>query len=97
MVKKREPIRIVQNKKALYFVLILLVILIILVVCLMKLQKKENKTDNSGIANPASVYCVEQGGKLEIRTDVNGGQYGVCVKNGKECDEWKYYRNECVL
>lgn len=49
------------------------------------------------IANPASTYCVEQGYKLEIRTDpLSGGQYGVCIfPDGKECEEWKFFRGEC--
>ena len=49
-----------------------------------------------GMANPASVYCAENGGNSEIRTDENGGQYGVCVfSDGSECDEWAFYRGEC--
>ena len=50
----------------------------------------------AGMANPASVYCQEQGGTVELRTDAQGGQYGVCVfDDGSECDEWAYFRNEC--
>jgi len=50
----------------------------------------------AGLANPASVYCEEQGGTVEIRTDAEGGQYGVCVfDDGSECDEWAYFRGEC--
>ncbi len=49
-----------------------------------------------GMANPASVYCREQEGKLEMREDSNGGQYGVCIfSDGSECDEWAFYRGEC--
>lgn len=49
-----------------------------------------------GLPNPASVYCEEQGGKVEIRTDAGGGQYGVCIfADGSECDEWAFYRGEC--
>ncbi|GAB4480077.1 MAG: hypothetical protein Kow00124_26420 [Anaerolineae bacterium] len=49
-----------------------------------------------GMPNPASVYCEEQGGTLEIRTDASGGQYGVCIfEDGSECDEWAFYRGEC--
>lgn len=49
-----------------------------------------------GIANPASVYCKEQGGQLEIR-DGNGGQSGYCIfLDGSECEEWAYFRNECA-
>jgi putative hemolysin len=52
--------------------------------------------DNNQIANPASVFCIENGGKLEIRADSDGGQYGVCkFVNGSECEEWKYFRGEC--
>jgi hypothetical protein len=31
------------------------------------------------IANPASVFCIKQGGKLEIRTGPGGGQIGMCI------------------
>ena len=31
------------------------------------------------MANPASVNCEEKGGQLKMETDVNGGQYGICV------------------
>jgi hypothetical protein len=49
-----------------------------------------------GVANPASVYCVESGYASEIRTDENGGQYGVCIfDDDSECEEWAYYRGEC--
>jgi len=53
---------------------------------------------STGIANPASSYCVQKGYKNIIRTSSDGGQYGVCVfLNGKECEEWKFYRGECVV
>ena len=50
-----------------------------------------------GLANPASTYCIEQGGTLDIRTSDNGDQTGYCVfENGNECEEWAYYRHECT-
>ncbi len=50
-----------------------------------------------GMANPASVYCVEQGFKSEIRTAADGSQSGVCIfPDGSECDEWAYFRKECA-
>ncbi|MCX6071885.1 MAG: DUF333 domain-containing protein [Chloroflexi bacterium] len=50
----------------------------------------------AGLPNPASVFCEEQGGRLEIRTDASGGQVGICVfSDGSECDEWALFRNEC--
>ena len=49
-----------------------------------------------GLANPASVYCEEQGYTLEIRTDASGNQYGVCIfPDGSECEEWAFFRGEC--
>jgi putative hemolysin len=49
------------------------------------------------MANPASVFCVEQGYELEIR-DEEGGQVGYCLfPNGAECEEWAFYRGECTM
>ena len=49
----------------------------------------------AGMANPASVACVNAGGNLEIKTDATGGQYGMCTfANGTSCEEWALYRNE---
>jgi len=46
--------------------------------------------------NPASVYCEQNGNKLEIHTAADGSQSGVCVfPDGSTCDEWAYYRGEC--
>ena len=54
---------------------------------------EENK--GIGMANPASVYCEEHGGTLDIR-DTDAGQYGVCVfPDGNECEEWAFFRGEC--
>lgn len=49
-----------------------------------------------GMPNPASVYCEQQGGKVQIETAPDGSQSGLCVFNdGTSCDEWAFYRNEC--
>jgi len=57
----------------------------------------EEPIGGAGLPNPASVYCEEQGGTLDIRTADDGGQYGVCVfSDGSECDEWAFYRGECA-
>ena len=48
------------------------------------------------LPNPASKYCVDQGGRLEIR-DEAAGQAGYCVfEDGSECEEWAFYRGECA-
>jgi putative hemolysin len=52
--------------------------------------------DGASLPNPAAVYCEEQGGRVELRTAADGGQYGVCIfADGSECDEWAFYREEC--
>jgi putative hemolysin len=52
----------------------------------------------TGLPNPASVYCTQKGNKLEIRTAVDGSQTGDCIfPDGSACDEWAYYRGECGL
>lgn len=46
-----------------------------------------------GMANPASLHCLNAGGKLEIRTGSSGGQYGVChMPDGNSCEEWSFFR-----
>ena len=53
-------------------------------------------TGETGLPNPASVYCEEQGGRVEIRTAADGSQYGVCIfADGSECLDWAFYRGEC--
>lgn len=48
------------------------------------------------LANPASVFCGEQNGTLEIVTAADGSQSGVCtLKDGTKCDEWAFFRGEC--
>ena len=50
----------------------------------------------ANMPNPASVYCEQNGNKLEIRTAADGSQSGVCVfPDGSTCDEWAYFRGEC--
>ena len=45
-----------------------------------------------GLANPASEYCIAQGGKLLIKNESNG-QVGYCtLPNGTELEEWALYR-----
>lgn len=56
-------------------------------------QNKEELTPRIGMPNPASVYCVEKGGKLSIKKDADGGERGICtLSNGQEVDEWDYFR-----
>ncbi len=54
------------------------------------------KQPTAAIANPASVFCGDHGGKLEIVTADDGSQSGTCtLPDGTKCDEWAYFRGEC--
>ncbi len=78
--------KIVQN-------FILLVCMLALVACM---PTPPSPTPETNLPNPASVYCEENGGKLDIREDITGGEMGICVfPDGSECEEWAYYRGEC--
>lgn len=49
-----------------------------------------------GLANPASVYCEQNSGTLEIVTDLSGWQSWLChLPDGNVCDERAYFRGEC--
>ncbi len=49
----------------------------------------------TGMPNPASVFCGQSGGTLEITKDVSGNENGMCTfKNGTSCEEWALFRNE---
>ena len=61
-----------------------------------KIRYKGECQNNTGIANPASEYCINLGYTLNFEKDKDGGQYGVCVfPDGTECEEWSFYKGEC--
>jgi putative hemolysin len=97
--------KVEHNRILFYIILVLIALLIFIVFQIRHLNVEKNANnalnntgDNVGMANPASVYCINQSGKLDIRSDEQGNQYGVCVfDDGSECEEWKYFRGECGM
>jgi len=47
-----------------------------------------------GLANPASVYCIEQGGTLEAYTTAAGTSNECALPGGIRIDEWELYRRD---
>lgn len=46
------------------------------------------------IANPASTFCIEQGGTIEIVEEA-GGQVGYCnLPDGTRVEEWEYFNSQ---
>lgn len=53
-------------------------------------------TPQAGLPNPASVYCQQNAGRLQLVPDAAGNVLGLCVfPDGSECEEWAYFRGEC--
>ncbi|MCX6749758.1 MAG: DUF333 domain-containing protein [Candidatus Pacearchaeota archaeon] len=81
-----------MNKK--YTIWIILIILAIILAVILILNNKNSQ--DSQIANPASVYCTKHSGVSEIRTNSDGSQTGYCVfSDNTECEEWAFYSGEC--
>ena len=78
-------------------VIVLLLSIIFVGISIINSGEKNGERDTSKIPNPASVYCEENNGTLEIRTSSDGSQSGYCIfYDGSECEEWIYYRGECI-
>lgn len=77
-----------QKKIKLYFCLIFF-----LTGC--SLSNFNTKPMPNQLANPASTYCIEQGGTIEMRETKNDTA-GFCLfSDGSICDEWQFFRQEC--
>jgi len=65
---------------------------------LVAIQASAAAQEPVGMANPASAHCGEVGGRLTIRKDKAGNEYGFCrLPNGRLCEEWALFRdNKCV-
>jgi C1A family cysteine protease len=53
----------------------------------------------SALSNPASVYCKEIAKEYsdysyKIKTNSDGSQYGVCIIDGKEYEEWNFFKGK---
>ena len=48
-------------------------------------------SDVVGLSNPASEFCIERGGRLDIVEEA-GGQVGYCnLPDGSRVEEWEYF------
>jgi len=74
---------------------VLLPLLLLMSAC--TFQPLQASDENSaGMANPAAVFCEDEGYRYEIRTTDDGSQSGVCIfDDGSECDGWAFFRGEC--
>jgi len=55
-------------------------------------------TTQAQLANPASAYCIQQGGFLEMEDRAGLGQMGVCYfLDNRQCEEWALLRGDCPV
>jgi hypothetical protein len=84
-------------KKALMMLMILLTGVDMLSACERTVDTNNITNNNTQIANPASKFCIDNGGTLDIRTAEDGSQTGYCTINGKVCEEWALFRGGCSI
>jgi putative hemolysin len=83
-------------KKIITFTIILMALTACTVFQVQTLENTGTDIPQARMPNPASVYCAQQGNKLEISTAADGSQNGICIfPDGSTCDEWAYFRGEC--
>ena len=77
----------------------ILAVLAVSVSACSSMQTTDSKQAKLGLANPASQYCVDQGGKLEIVKEANG-EVGYChLASGEKVEEWTLFRQsqaQCI-
>jgi len=71
-------------------IMIIVALSLILTAC--STVQNVTNTENTQLANPASTYCVEQGGVL-VMNETSSGTQGLCQINGVVIDEWTYFRD----
>lgn len=60
-------------------------------------QNSTSEKSTTSIANPASQFCIEKGGKVVIVSNSDGSQFGMCELNNYSCEEWTFYKGECTI
>ncbi len=61
-------------------------------------EKQQTEDTPPSLANPASVYCQEKGGRLSIEKKEDGSEYGLCYfDDNRACEEWAMLRGDCPI
>ena len=89
-------------------ILVSAVLIIIVTVVFMVTKKPVSQDDDfqadetsdertTQVSSPASVYCQEQGGEVEIITESDGSQFGLCNFSDYSCEEWAFMNGNCAI
>jgi dipeptidase D len=79
------------------FIILLILVSLMIASCSPEPSLPASPTgEASDMVNPASQFCEARGYQHEIRDEADG-QVGSCLfPDGSECEEWAFYRGECV-
>ncbi len=84
--------------KKLLRILWIIVVLVVAFFVITTQTPRFKDTPTVALANPASVYCQQQSGTLEIVSDASGAQSWICHLSGwVDCEERAYMRGECPV
>lgn len=74
--------------------LTLSILLCTLTACSPSTINQSEETHPIAMPNPASKYCIDLGGTLQI-VDGQNGQYGMCIlPDGTKIEEWELFRRD---
>ena len=73
----------------------MILMIMILAGCASQGDSVQDGGAQTGLANPASVYCQGLGFQEDTREN-EAGQFGVCIfEDGSECDTWDFLAGRC--
>ena len=83
------------HKHFTYTLITILLLAAMITGCSSDVDRPNDAEPMTGLANPASVYCLGLGYDEETRENPSG-QYGVCLfPDGTECDTWDFLAGRC--
>ena len=63
-----------------------------------EVASEPDQATQPAVTNPASQYCLDQGGTLAIEERGDGGQFGVCYfEDNRQCEEWALMNSDCPV
>lgn len=59
-------------------------------------SKTNELAQDTALSNPATVYCLQEGGEFVMKKTLDGATEGFCIlPNDITCEVWAHYQGEC--
>jgi len=92
-----------MNKETIWRVILLFLIIlfyfgteIVIRMIHSKIKNEYKENINYQSLSQATIFCKNQGGKIEIRKNIEGNERKFCIfDDGSECEEWDFYYKKC--